>query len=108
VTLVIPWLAEGDQKMIFPKGITFQRPEQQEEYVRNWVKQRTGMDCTFGITFYPSRYAKEKCSILPVGDPTTYISDADVPPLPSPPSRSSPLLTTRTVPISGILSFQST
>jgi hypothetical protein len=82
VTLVIPWLAEPDQKMIFPKGVTFKRPEQQEAYVREWVKQRTGMECNFGITFYPSRYATEKCSILPVGDPTNYISDADVSPRP--------------------------
>ena len=78
VTLVVPWLAKGDQKAIFPNGITFESPEQQEEYVRSWVKNRTGNDCNFSIRFYPGRYASEKCSILPVGDPTTYITDAEV------------------------------
>ncbi len=30
------------------------------------------------VTFYPGRYAIEKGSILPVGDPTQYISSAEV------------------------------
>ena len=30
------------------------------------------------VAFYPSRYAAEKCSILPVGDPTSYIPDSEV------------------------------
>lgn len=75
---MVPWLAKGDQKVIFPNGITFDSPEQQEEYVRSWVKHRTGNDCNFSIRFYPGRYAAEKCSILPVGDPTTYITDEEV------------------------------
>ena len=78
VTLVIPWLAKMDQQMVFPNGITFDSPEGQEAYVRNWVKQRTGMDCKFDVRFYPGRYATEKYSILPVGDPTAYINDAEV------------------------------
>ena len=80
VTLVIPWLAKMDQQVVFPNGITFDSPEGQEAYVRNWVKQRTGMDCNFTVRFYPGRYATEKYSILPVGDPTAYIDDAEVGP----------------------------
>ena len=30
------------------------------------------------VTFYPGRYAIEKGSILPVGDPTQYISNEEV------------------------------
>lgn len=78
VTLVIPWLAKTDQEVIFPHGVTFDSPEQQEEFVRNWVRQRTGFDCDFAVKFYPGRYATEKCSILPVGDPTAYIPDDEV------------------------------
>ncbi|GFH09444.1 uncharacterized protein HaLaN_04585, partial [Haematococcus lacustris] len=51
-----------------------------EEYVRDWARKRTGLDCNFKVTFYPSRYAAEKGSILPVGDITSVIPDheADV------------------------------
>ena len=77
VTLCIPWLAPPDQAVVF-NNITFERPEQQEEYVREWARKRTGLPCDFQIKFYPGRYAVEKCSILPVGDPTSYIPDNEV------------------------------
>ena len=75
VTLVIPWLAAADQAKVYPNNLTFSTPEEQESYVRAWVSKRTGFDCNFKVTFYPGRYAGEKGSILPVGDPTTYIPD---------------------------------
>ena len=78
VTLVVPWLAPSDQSMVFPNSITFTRPEDQEAYVRAWVEKRTGLPCKFKLAFYPGRYAAEKCSILPVGDPTRYIPDEEV------------------------------
>ena len=78
VTLMIPWLAKQDQRAVFPNGITFDTPEQQEEYVRKWAETRTGFESNFKVTFYPGRYASEKGSILPVGDPTAYIADAEV------------------------------
>lgn len=78
VTLMIPWLAKADQGRVFPNGITFDTPEQQEAYVRDWVSRRTGFDADFKVTFYPGRYAPEKCSILPVGDPTQYIPEHEV------------------------------
>ena len=77
ITLCIPWLAPPDQALVF-NNISFERPEQQEEYVREWARKRTGLPCDFQIKFYPGRYAVEKCSILPVGDPTSYISDKEV------------------------------
>jgi hypothetical protein len=48
------------------------------QYVRDWVKKRTGFESDFKVTFYPGRYAPEKCSILPVGDPTQYIPEHEV------------------------------
>ncbi len=77
VTLCIPWLAPPDQAVVF-NNIAFETPEQQEEYVREWARKRTGLPCDFHIKFYPGRYAVEKCSILPVGDPTSYIPDKEV------------------------------
>jgi digalactosyldiacylglycerol synthase len=78
VTLVVPWLSKSDQHKIFPNATTFDTPEQQEEYVREWARNRTGVDANFKVTFYPGRYAAEKGSILPVGDLTQYIPDEEV------------------------------
>lgn len=71
VTIFIPWLNKADQKVVFPHNITFESPESQEKYVRDWVENRTGQASGhFNISFYPGRYAPEKGSILPVGDIT--------------------------------------
>ncbi|CAD7698262.1 unnamed protein product [Ostreobium quekettii] len=80
VTLVVPWLSKTDQAKIFPQGQMFESPEDQEKYIRDWAQERTGIESKFKITFYPGRYAQEKCSVLPVGDVTSYVPDheADV------------------------------
>lgn len=48
----------------------------------NWLVPLSRFDCMgavgMQVTFYPGRYAIEKGSILPVGDPTQYISNAEV------------------------------
>uniref|UniRef100_A0A061RNI4 Digalactosyldiacylglycerol synthase n=1 Tax=Tetraselmis sp. GSL018 TaxID=582737 RepID=A0A061RNI4_9CHLO len=76
VTLLVPWLSKADQATIFP-SITFETPEEQETYVREWAKKRTGVEANFKIRFYPGRYAPEKGSILPIGDLTKYIPDEE-------------------------------
>lgn len=80
VTLVVPWLAPVDQRKVYPNQLTFETPEDQEVYIRDWAQNRTGFDSKFRIVFYPGRYAPEKGSILAVGDITQYIADheADV------------------------------
>lgn len=60
VTLVLPWLSPADQQRVFPNSMQFETPEQQEEYVRDWARRRTGLACDFKVTFYPGRYAAEK------------------------------------------------
>eukprot|EP00798_Chlamydomonas_sp_ICE-L_P012491 gene12491-15703_t len=77
VTLVIPWLSKGDQARVYPDNMRFDTPAQQELYVREWAKKRTGLACNFKITFYPGRYGAEKGSILPVGDITKCIPDGE-------------------------------
>lgn len=75
VTVVVPWLPPSDQQLVHPKQ-TFDVPEQQEQYVREWVKRRVGFDPQLEVRFYPSRYARDKCSIVPVGDITQSIPDS--------------------------------
>ena len=71
ITLVVPWLAVSDQARVYPHNLTFETPDAQEKYVRSWVEQRTGRSADrFKVSFYPARYAREKGSILPVGDLT--------------------------------------
>ncbi|EFJ50110.1 hypothetical protein VOLCADRAFT_116955 [Volvox carteri f. nagariensis] len=71
---------KADQQRVFPADVTFETPEEQEEFVRQWARNRTGLECNFKVAFYPGRYAAEKGSILPVGDITMVIPDheADV------------------------------
>lgn len=80
VTLLIPWLAPCDQRLVFPDGRTFATPAEQEEFVREWVADRAGFRANFRVSFYAARYAAEKCSILPVGDPSACVPEheADV------------------------------
>lgn len=71
VTLYVPWLNKADQAIVYPHKLSFETPESQEQYVRDWVSKRTGEDTKhFSISWYPGRYAPEKGSILPVGDIT--------------------------------------
>ena len=48
------------QERVFPANTRFETPEDQEAYVRDWARTRTGLDCNFRISFYPGRYAVEK------------------------------------------------
>ena len=74
VTLVIPWLAPAEQKLIHP-SVIFETPEEQGAYVRRWVKERCGFEPAMKLDFYPGRYATDKYSIIPVGDVSEYITD---------------------------------
>ena len=80
VTLVIPFLAPSEQKIIHPNMI-FNTPEEQAEYVNKWVEERCGFKPQMKLSFYPGRYATDKYSIIPVGDLTKYVSgdrDSDI------------------------------
>ncbi|KAF8056763.1 DGD1 [Scenedesmus sp. PABB004] len=78
VTLLLPpWLSRPDQQLVLPNTVTFDSPADQEAFVGEWAQKRTGLACGFKVRFYPGRYAPEKGSILPVGDITQYIPDAE-------------------------------
>ena len=76
VTLLVPWLAPCDQKLVHPNAM-FQTPEEQQQYIRSWLAGRVDFDPKFEIHFYPGRYATDKGSIVPVGDITDYVPDKE-------------------------------
>ncbi|XP_039132608.1 digalactosyldiacylglycerol synthase 2, chloroplastic-like [Dioscorea cayenensis subsp. rotundata] len=73
VVLVIPWLSEKDQELVYPNKIVFTSPSQQENFVRQWLEERINFASNFSIRFYPGKFAIDKRSILPVGDITEII-----------------------------------
>ncbi|KAF8088865.1 hypothetical protein N665_0528s0023 [Sinapis alba] len=80
VTLVVPWLCESDQELVYPNNLTFSSPEEQESYIRNWLEERIGFKADFKISFYPGKFSKERRSIFPAGDTSQFIpsKDADI------------------------------
>ncbi|MQM11575.1 hypothetical protein Taro_044479, partial [Colocasia esculenta] len=76
-TLVIPWLSIKDQELVYPSKITFDSPEEQESYIRQWLEERTGFTSGFNICFYFGKYSTDKMSILAVGDITEIIPDEE-------------------------------
>ncbi|KAA8516011.1 hypothetical protein F0562_019190 [Nyssa sinensis] len=77
VTLVIPWLSLKDQEHVYPDKITFNLPSEQENYVRQWLEERTRFKSNFNIRFYPGKFSRYKRSILAVGDITEIIPDEE-------------------------------
>lgn len=55
VTLVVPWLSKGDQELVYPNKMRFSLPAEQENYVRRWLEERTGLLPKFDIKFYPGK-----------------------------------------------------
>ncbi|XP_062219256.1 digalactosyldiacylglycerol synthase 1, chloroplastic-like [Phragmites australis] len=80
VTLVVPWLCKSDQELVYPNSMTFNSPEEQETYIRNWLEERLGFESNFKISFYPGKFSKERRSIIPAGDTSHFISsrEADI------------------------------
>ncbi|MBA0793408.1 hypothetical protein Gohar_017817 [Gossypium harknessii] len=80
VTLLVPWLCRSDQELVYPNNLTFSSPEEQENYIRNWLEERTGFKADFKISFYPGKFSKERRSVIPAGDTSQFIpsKDADI------------------------------
>lgn len=80
VTLLIPWLSKKDQLLVYPNQITFDSPQDQENYVREWLSLRISFQPDFKIVFYPGKFSEKKRSILAVDDITEFIPkrEADI------------------------------
>ncbi|KAG6547818.1 hypothetical protein Mapa_010635 [Marchantia paleacea] len=77
VTLLVPWLSQKDQELVYPNHMTFDSPADQETYVRNWLEARVGFRPDFKIAFYPGKFSTEKRSILAAGDISQFIPDRE-------------------------------
>lgn len=82
ITLVIPWLEmEEDRLELYGNKHNFTCPEDQEEYIRNWLRNEADMpdeaDSESGIRilFYSSRYHFGLKSIFAMGDILSVISE---------------------------------
>lgn len=83
IHLLVPWLEREDQEIAFPPGIRFDHPDEQREYVKNWLTmdaQLPNAANNINITFFSARYHDEYHSIFPMGDVSALIPDdlADV------------------------------
>ncbi|XP_020535652.1 digalactosyldiacylglycerol synthase 1, chloroplastic isoform X2 [Jatropha curcas] len=80
VTLLVPWLCQSDQELVYPNNLTFSSPEEQENYIRTWLEDRIGFKADFKISFYPGKFSKSRRSIIPAGDTSQFIpsKDADI------------------------------
>jgi digalactosyldiacylglycerol synthase len=70
VTLVIPWLElEEDQQRLY--GRIFDSPQEQEEFVRDWLRNQAHMPDAaqnLNIVFYNARYHAGLGSVFAMGD----------------------------------------
>jgi len=69
ITLVMPWLGREDQEFVFPPGLRFDTPAEQEAYIRFWAMEKASLPSVdFGIAWYPAAWAKVAGSIMPTTD----------------------------------------
>jgi len=77
VTLMMPWIAEADQKELFKDNVTFKTPEEQVKHMYQWVKDRAGFEPSFRVIFYAAEYNRRMLGIFPWGDPIAYVPEAE-------------------------------
>ena len=69
VTLLLPWLEAQVQPAVFPSGFSFERPEEQAAYLRDWLSRRANIDASsLKIRWYPATYEAFHGSIVQRGD----------------------------------------
>ena len=84
VTLVIPWLELGEDRLhLYGPNINFTTPEEQELYIRKWLREEAEMpaeadaETGLNIFFYPARYHTSLKLIFAMGDIPSLIPDED-------------------------------
>lgn len=80
VVLVLPWLSEADQRVVFPKGKTFDDKQAQEETIRAWCRDRAKTDpapLPLQFRWYQAKYVANVRSIFPTGDCSNELGEGD-------------------------------
>jgi digalactosyldiacylglycerol synthase len=70
-TLYLPWLVDVTQQdLLFPKGLRFRTPKQQEQYVRWWLENRANIQVgsELKIRWFDAEYKQELGCIIQRGD----------------------------------------
>ena len=79
---MLPWLErKEDQDDVYGAGKTFDSPDQQEEYIRGWLKNSAKMDDAsekLNIRWYTAWQNKAENSLYSMGDIVAEISADDV------------------------------
>lgn len=79
-TLMVPFLErDEDQTRVYGK-IRFKAPAEQEDYIRNWLRESAGMEdaaADLRIKFYTAWQNKAENSIYSMGDITALLDDED-------------------------------
>ena len=82
VTLMLPWLERRqDQDAVYGAGKGFDSPEQQEEYVRTWLRETANLvdaSETLNIEWYTAWQNKAENSLYSMGDITALIPAEEV------------------------------
>mmetsp|Transcript_17511 Transcript_17511/g.33197 ORF Transcript_17511/g.33197 Transcript_17511/m.33197 type:complete len:883 (+) Transcript_17511:1648-4296(+) len=84
VTLMLPWLErEKDRDKVYGKDRSFDTCEDQEEWIRTWLREKAGMKEAselLNIAWYIGRHETQENSIYSMGDITAMIpvEDADI------------------------------
>ena len=72
MTLLLPWVPLEQQPTIFPKDLRFERPAQQDQYVRWWCENRASVVATdLKLRWYPALYAPILGCIIQATDDIT-------------------------------------
>jgi digalactosyldiacylglycerol synthase len=77
VSLMVPWIAEADQKVLFKDNVHFSTPQEQVKHIFQWVKDRAGFEASFRVIFYPAEYNKRMLGVFPIGDPILYVPEEE-------------------------------
>lgn len=82
VTLMIPWLERRrDQETVYGKDRVFESPEEQEEFIRTWIREKAELPEAsekLNIGWYTAWQSKIENSIYSMGDITALIPKEDV------------------------------